>query len=159
EQEVSDAPAYQVGGVVVAAQALDDFGCVTVNRIRVYLHSRLGVPHQGREITNVYRVVRQSDGGNVASGSSESPGCRRDLPGLASADSADSADSSSGFAAGWRSARAAERRLDRLRSRAGSQDARAGFSALAFVGSGVAAGAAGAGSGAGSAAAVGSAAG
>ena len=51
EQQVADAAADQVGGVIVAAQALDDFGGVGIYRVRFYLHSRLGVPHQRREIT------------------------------------------------------------------------------------------------------------
>ena len=58
EQQVADAAADQVGGVIVAAQALDDFGGVGVYRVRFYLHSRLGVPHQRREITGYRRFRR-----------------------------------------------------------------------------------------------------
>ena len=80
EQQVADAAADQVGGVIVAAQALDDLGGVGIYRVRFYLHSRLGVPHQRREITGYRRFRRApsySDGGNVASGSSGAAGRRR----------------------------------------------------------------------------------
>ena len=154
EHQVADAAADQVGGVVVATQALDDFGGVGIDQGRVYLHSRLGVPHQGREITDVSTArPPQSDGGSVASGSSVTAGRRGDRPCLRVAGAELSSEASTVRAGGRRTDAVPDRRLVAARF-VGRTGSAGGFGvAAAAAAGGVPAARAGATSGAGAGAA------